>query len=325
MSVGNTRPIDVCNSRGRAYRCNKCPTNHYMGERSKVFQHFYRKHVAIDQVPFYCSICKFITLSRNELENHTKPAVYPAHAATVKAMLQNGETVNEIDSLLQNMKHYIISENDVTRLGKEESCHIFSQRKRDKNNDSNVKNTSILQEAAIISGIDTKSEGIEDILPQMLNGADLTPFSLPEDPFVSKPFNINLTAVKSPNNNTLSTASNTSPYKGSCVSIKNDCDKCLTYEQENKMLKNDVHTMGIVLEQVLIEMKEIKEMIKDVKKDTNQSNIPSRPQHCHKGHFNNYSTPRFNRDFSNHKFTQPKRQTISLDPYQKRINTHIRF
>jgi hypothetical protein len=33
------------------------------------------------------------------------------------------------------------------------------------------------------------------------------------------------------------------------------------------MLKNDVHTMGIVLEQVLIEMKDIKEMIIDVKNE----------------------------------------------------------
>jgi len=56
--TGNTRPI-TSNTRGRIYRCGKCPHNPYQGERGKVFLHFYRKHVAMDQVPFFCCICIF--------------------------------------------------------------------------------------------------------------------------------------------------------------------------------------------------------------------------------------------------------------------------
>ena len=94
------------------------------GERSKVLKHYYKKHVAYDQVPFYCTICKFITTSQKELEDHVNPKTYPAHAAIVNAMRQAGESVNEKESLLQNMCHYIVSETDVKRLSKTEKMRL---------------------------------------------------------------------------------------------------------------------------------------------------------------------------------------------------------
>jgi hypothetical protein len=98
-----------------------------MGERSKVLQQFYRKHVALDKVPLYCSICKCVTLYKTELENHVKQSIYP-HKATVNAMLANNEIVNESTSLLQNIKNYFVTESDITRLSKEESNDIFTKR-----------------------------------------------------------------------------------------------------------------------------------------------------------------------------------------------------
>lgn len=63
MQVGNTTPI-TANSRGRVYQYMRCRYNPYQGESSKVVQHFYRQHVAIDDFPYYCTICKFLTKNR---------------------------------------------------------------------------------------------------------------------------------------------------------------------------------------------------------------------------------------------------------------------
>jgi len=81
---------DAKNQRGRVYQCQKYTNNIYKGEKSKVLLHFYSKHVAIDSVPFYCNICKFITTSEKELFNHVLPKHYPSNLATVNAMIKIG-------------------------------------------------------------------------------------------------------------------------------------------------------------------------------------------------------------------------------------------
>jgi hypothetical protein len=218
------------------------------------------------------------------------------------------------------MKHYLVTENDITRLSKEESNDIFSKRRRNKA----VEKISILQQAAIMSGIETKSNYTEDILPQMLNGADLSPFSLHEDPLI----NTKYVAEKTCRTINSSKSSTTSLY---CSSNEKVCEKCSEYEKENKMLKNDVHTMGIVLEQVLIEMKDIKEMIKDVKNEKSTREPHTESKTSHKIHVpSSYMKENFNNNNNfrpryNNYHAHPRRHTISLDPYQKRINKHIRF
>ncbi len=47
-------------SRGRCYECLRCVAERYQGEKSKVALHIYKKHVALDAVPYYCSICRYI-------------------------------------------------------------------------------------------------------------------------------------------------------------------------------------------------------------------------------------------------------------------------
>jgi len=157
--TGNIRPI-TSNTRGKVYRYGKCQNNPYQGERGKVFMHFYRKHVAMDQVPFFCSICKFVTTSQLELEKHVEAYVYPAHKATIKAMLANKEEVME-ESLFQNIKCYVITETDVVRPSREKSDQIFLSRKR----------ADLVSLAASIAGI--SGEPLEDIIPDMLGNASL--------------------------------------------------------------------------------------------------------------------------------------------------------
>ena len=172
----NTRPITIVgetnliNNRGRVYECLRCgPAEAYQGERAKVLLHIFRKHVALDSVPFYCSICKFVTTSQTELVKHVQPAVYPTHKATVDAMVCNGEQVNERDSLLQNLKHYVPTEHDLKRLSKEESQEIFSARRKPD------------RRVVISTGLDrtdVQSDATDQILDKMLGGAELTPCSL---------------------------------------------------------------------------------------------------------------------------------------------------
>ena len=75
------------NQRGRVYQCKKCTNNIYKGEISKVLLHFYRKHVAIDSVPFYCNICKFVITSEKELLNHVLAKHFLSHLATVNVIM----------------------------------------------------------------------------------------------------------------------------------------------------------------------------------------------------------------------------------------------
>ena len=175
--ASNTRPIRLTTdiefvyTRGRVYECLRCTEGPYQGERSKVILHIFRKHVALDNVPYYCSICKFVTTSQMELEKHLKPSTYPSQKATVDAMICNGEPVNERESLLQNLKHYLPSEEDMRRLNKEDSQAIFANRKKPQRD--------IIKTAMITAGLDSPhSDYTEDILAGMLQGEQLSPFSI---------------------------------------------------------------------------------------------------------------------------------------------------
>ena len=118
-------------ARGRCYRCLRCIGNPYEGEKSKVEVHIYKKHVALDQVPYFCNICKFVSLSQSELEKHILGNNYPTHKAVVDNMRLKGQEVNETESLLMNLTYYkLVLEIDYTRLSKEESEKIFSSRCR---------------------------------------------------------------------------------------------------------------------------------------------------------------------------------------------------
>ena len=139
-AFSNVRPVSLSsqaakgmiNTRGRVFRCKRCTVSEpYQGERSKVILHIFRKHTALDMVPFYCAICKFVSSSITELVKHVQPSIYPAHQATVQAMLANGEEVDEAGSLLQNLKHRVPDEiNDMERLPKKESDEIYASRRR---------------------------------------------------------------------------------------------------------------------------------------------------------------------------------------------------
>ncbi len=163
------------------YRCIRCDVTKYEGEKSKVVKHIYRKHVALDSVPFYCNICKFVTTAQAELEKHMDTSVYPTHAATVNAMLASGQEVSENDSLLNNEKFHVIGDEDMVRLSRDESTAIFSERKQVKSasmSDTNDILRTVMMTAKIPvvnKSLRTPSVETENILPQLLGETTLSP------------------------------------------------------------------------------------------------------------------------------------------------------
>ncbi len=185
---GNTRPISrevlqPSNNRGRVYRCLRCDGSaKYEGEKSKVVKHIYRKHVALDRVPFYCNICKFVTTTQAELEKHMNITVYPTHAATVNAMLSSGQVVSENNSLLQNTVFHVPGDSDIIRLSRDESSAIFKGRQQMKSWADTSSTNDILRTVmmsakipVIEKSLQTPSVATENILPELLGHTTLSP------------------------------------------------------------------------------------------------------------------------------------------------------
>lgn len=127
-----SKPAAKHSQRGRVYRCLRCPSHDvYEGEKAQLESHFYKKHVPLDQVPFYCNICKFVSTRQTDLEKHIVGNSFPTHKATVENMKALGQEVNEAESLLMNIQFYqLVPDIDYMRLSQVESDRIFSSRSR---------------------------------------------------------------------------------------------------------------------------------------------------------------------------------------------------
>ncbi|KAL4225260.1 hypothetical protein ACF0H5_015948 [Mactra antiquata] len=293
--MSNSRPIVrrlgtsiSSNTRGRVYRCTKCDVNPYQRERSKVLLHFYRKHVAIDQVPFFCTICKFITTSQLDLEKHVNQKSYPAHRAVVNSMLLNNEHVNEEDSLCQNLKHYIPTENDIIRLDKDESDEIFNKRKR---------NQDVIQEAMLEADIMPLSE----IIPNMLGGESLPPPSIdisindiPNNyvPHKSVPAGKVDTNLKDTcSNKSASSAASTSSSSSSSSSSmsRKSCHNCKALSQDVNTMKNKLCEMANKLDETLNELKQLKSQVNTLNHSNERENRENR--HYQRNHYHQRNYP----------------------------------
>ena len=58
--------------RGRLYACIHCSDSKvtYVAERYRVADHIQKHHLALDQAAFYCNLCMFRCLTRDQLEKH---------------------------------------------------------------------------------------------------------------------------------------------------------------------------------------------------------------------------------------------------------------
>jgi hypothetical protein len=133
--------------RGRAYRCLGCIDGRaYEGEKRHVISHFFKYHVPLDFVPYYCSLCHFQTEDEMKLREHIKS--YGKHKEAVKELVQKGEKVNDTEYLHKN-QHPVSPLEGVNfeRLGKEESAKVWGERvkKSEKSESTLLDPTSSLQ------------------------------------------------------------------------------------------------------------------------------------------------------------------------------------
>ena len=75
--------------RGYAYRCRKCHI--FKGEKRYVETHIYKFHVALDEVPYYCSLCHFMAKTEKEVTKHTRG--YKPHKQAEERLVEEGKPV----------------------------------------------------------------------------------------------------------------------------------------------------------------------------------------------------------------------------------------
>ena len=90
----------------------------YIGERRQVIAHLYRYHVPLDQVPYYCSLCHFLTAEKDKLTSHVKG--YTKHVEAAKTLEKSGVPLENFLRANSNPVHLTEGVHFI-RLSREES------------------------------------------------------------------------------------------------------------------------------------------------------------------------------------------------------------
>ena len=110
-------------NRGYAYECVKCGV--YRGEKRYVEAHIFKYHLALDQVPFYCSLCHYMTKTEKDLQKHVKG--YKPHREALEARPE--ETPEEEAKFLhKNETPVTLTEEHMRRLTLEDSRKVWLER-----------------------------------------------------------------------------------------------------------------------------------------------------------------------------------------------------
>jgi len=217
-------------------------------------------------------------------------------------MQATGAEVNEPGSLLQNIVHYIITEQDMTRLDREESSVIFDSRRR-KDENSIIKQAmdmSCVNQEAIIPSIIGTSPNHLSLFDNMCFEDPL--FATPALPPVLAPFKgistVNMSSsanskqqtTKSPQSSPSSSSSSSSPNitskrKSSSSSSSSSsapspkrkrliskCTHCIRASNKIVSLENEMVTMGHAMDAMVTEMKIMKNMLSEIKENKENNN-----------------------------------------------------
>ncbi|KAL3882971.1 hypothetical protein ACJMK2_029272 [Sinanodonta woodiana] len=103
-------------TKGRAYQCLRCKGfgKGGDGEKGRIVAHFYKHHVSLDKVTYYCNLCNFRCNQQRDLERHVQ--YYPDHIVAVQNLLERGQSP------------YHWTDKDIVILAKEESELVWRQR-----------------------------------------------------------------------------------------------------------------------------------------------------------------------------------------------------
>jgi hypothetical protein len=112
--------------RGYAYECIKCEEK-FRGEKRRVRAHVYKYHLALDEVPFYCSLCHYMTDCERDIVRHVKG--YKRHQAMVDDLRAEGKEIAASYTHC-NPKPKAIGEDYIRQLSAEESQLVWLSRLR---------------------------------------------------------------------------------------------------------------------------------------------------------------------------------------------------
>lgn len=119
----------MATNRGRAFQCLRCSKDKpYINEKLKVISHVYKHHIALQEAPFYCTLCLFRCQKWQQLKQHVKG--FAPHIFRVKAIHDRGEVHEEAKHLKKSEKPYQVGEADMCRLETEQSTKIWQERKK---------------------------------------------------------------------------------------------------------------------------------------------------------------------------------------------------
>ncbi|KAH3813568.1 hypothetical protein DPMN_142029 [Dreissena polymorpha] len=96
----------------------------YIEAKYRVYNHFLKDHMSLDQAPYYCRLCLFRCFKCEELEKHV-------HSFRHALVLREKNIPNSPEFLVSNPSPYLISDRDVAVLSAEESNrHWLSNSKK---------------------------------------------------------------------------------------------------------------------------------------------------------------------------------------------------
>ena len=105
-----TGMIEFVMKRGRAYHCTPYG---YIENKSRAELHFYNHHVPDYQIPYACVPCEFKKGIRRKLDRHLE---YANHRENVDLQVES------VSTLISQTPHYIVMEQDLVKLSKEDSA-----------------------------------------------------------------------------------------------------------------------------------------------------------------------------------------------------------
>lgn len=112
--------------RGYAYECVKCGSK-FRGEKRRVRAHVYKYHLALDEVPFYCSLCHYMTENERDIARHVKG--YKPHQNMVESLMAEGKSVSD-SYTHRNPNPKVIGDEHMRQLSTEESQLVWLSRLR---------------------------------------------------------------------------------------------------------------------------------------------------------------------------------------------------
>jgi len=93
-----------------------------IGRKSRVEDHVMKQHLSLDEVPYYCRLCRFVTDSWTSLQGHVKG--YKTHAR-----IRDGKGMKDSDLfLVKNPSPYKIGPQDWIMYSQEDSARIYASR-----------------------------------------------------------------------------------------------------------------------------------------------------------------------------------------------------